>query len=390
MEQLNGHYPSDEWICTHYADDYAGQKGSVSTPIFQSSTYIFESCEEMTEQRPKNATRIRTGDRVYFYGRNGNPTVEVLEKKLAALERTDACVCFGSGMAAITSVMMHCVKQGDHLIAVEHSYGKHFLVNCLKEYGLEATIVEGTRIAEFEEAIQENTKLIYLESPMGMVYSLQDLSALSQLAREHGILTAVDNTWATPIHQKPHTLGIDLVVQSLSKYIGGHSDIIGGAVAGSWDHVEGLDKLRAGFGGILHPQEAYLALRGLRTLPVRMAAHQRNALRVAEYLDNHPKIVKVNYPGLTSHPQHELAKRQMLGFSSLMSMVMDAPVDRALTFVNDLKMFKIAVSWGGYESLIIEPRTREDNPGMSSVRLFVGQDNIDDLLGDLEHSLKLL
>ena len=382
--------PSDEWICAHYADDYADRKGSVSMPVYQSSTHIFPTIEDMWQQRQAKSERLVTGQRGYFYGRNGNPTVEVLEHKIAALERADACVSFGSGMAAITTVILNCMKQGDHLVTVTHAYGRHFFASFLEQFGLSATVLDGTSVEEFEQAIQPNTKLFYLESPMGAVYTLQDLSALSELARSRGIVTAIDNTWSTPIHQKPHTLGIDLVIHSLSKYIGGHSDIIGGAVAGSADMIESMARARSGLGGILHPQEAYLALRGLRTLPVRMAAHQVNAFRVAEYLEGHPKIAKVNFPGLPSHPQHELAKRQMLGFSSLMSIVMDAPVERAREFVDDLELFKLAVSWGGYESLIIEPREVESDKKRSTVRLFVGQDNGDDLLEDLDRSITKL
>lgn len=381
-------FTSDEWICAHYGDDYSGQKGSVSTPIFQSSTHIFNSCEEMTARR--TVTRPQEGVRTYFYGRGGNPTVEVLEDKLAALERTDGCNCFGSGMAAITSVIMYCLKQGDHAIVVDNSYGKHFLVGFLNDYGIESTTVTGTSIEEFEQAIRPDTKLIYLESPSGMMYQLQDLAAVSELARSRKILTAIDNTWATPINQKPHTFGIDLVIHSLSKYIGGHSDIIGGAVTGEWEHIRGIDKVRSAYGGILHPQEAFLALRGLRTLPVRMKAHQISGMRIAEYLSGYPKIDVVNFPGLKSHPQHELAKRQMLGFSSLMSMTVNSTVEKMRAFVNDLRLFKLAVSWGGYESLIIEPRQVKDNENLCYVRFYVGQDNIDDLLEDLEHSLKLV
>ena len=386
---VNGNdFDSDEWICAHYADDYSGQKGSVSTPIYQSSTHVFETCESMTERRGMEFPRL--GDRIYFYGRNGNPTVEVLERKLAALERTDGCLCFGSGMAAITAVMMYCLKAGDHAVVVDDSYGRHFLLGFLREFGIEATTIAGTEIDEFARALRANTRLFYLESPSGNAYSLQDLGAVSRLAEDHGIVTAIDNTWSTPIHQKPHTFGIDLVMHSLSKYIGGHSDLIGGAVTGSWDDIEEIRKVRAGFGGILHPQEGFLALRGLRTLPVRMAAHRHNGTAVAEFLERHERIVRVNYPGLASHPQHELAKRQMIGFSSLMRMEIDADVERARRFVNSLKLFKIAVSWGGYESLIIEPRALPDDPARSSVRFYVGQDRLDDLLHDLERGLRCM
>ena len=381
-------FTSDEYICSHFADDYRGQKGSVSPPIFQSSTHVFDTCEEMTAWR--GTPRSVDGERTYFYGREGNPTVEVLEAKLAALERADGALCFASGMAAITSVAMYALKPGDHAIAVQHSYGSHFLTGFLNQYGIETTVVAGTSADQFTDALRPQTRLIYLESPVGMVYRLQDLAAVGDLAHSRGVLTAIDNTWATPLHQKPHTLGIDLVIHSLSKYIGGHSDIIGGAVTGSWDRIRELARIRSQYGGILHPQESYLALRGLRTLPVRMKLHQHNGTEIAEYLSRHPKIVTVNFPGLESHPQHELAERQMLGYSSLMSMVIDAPAERARLFVNDLRLFKIAVSWGGYESLIIEPRQEGDDPGRSNVRFYVGQDNLGDLLTDLDESLKLL
>lgn len=385
-------FQSDEWICSHYADDYAGQKGSVSTPIYQSSTHIFESCDDMKEARGK--ARSCEGGRAYFYGRRGNPTVEVLEKKLAALERTEDCICCGSGMAAITSVAMYALKKGDHAVVVDHKYGKRFLTDFLSEYGIEATIVKGTDIKDFEQAIKPNTKLIYLESPTSMVFRLQDLSAVSDLARSKGILTAIDNSWASPIFQKPHTMGIDLVIHSMSKYIGGHSDIIGGAVTGSAELISGVAQIRSMYGSILHPQEAYLALRGLRTLPVRMRTHQQNGLKVATYLESHNKIVKVNHPGLESHPQHELAKRQMLGFSSLMSISVDTTIEKMQEFVDSIHLFKIAVSWGGYESLIIVPSAPNINDskgeGWCYTRLYVGLDNIDDLMEDLECSLKLL
>ncbi|MBT3274073.1 MAG: aminotransferase class I/II-fold pyridoxal phosphate-dependent enzyme [Spirochaetales bacterium] len=381
-------FSSDEWICAHYGDEYADQKGSVSTPIFQSSTYIFDTCDDMQARR--GVMRPQPGERTYFYSRDGNPTVEVLEKKLAALERTEGCNCFGSGMAAITSVMMYCLKQGDHAIVVDHSYGRNFLMNFLHEYGVETTSITGTSINEFEDAIRPNTRLIYLESPSGALYSLQDLAAVSELARSKDILTAIDNTWATPINQKPHTFGIDFVIHSLSKYIGGHSDIVGGAVTGTWELIQGTAKVRSMYGGILHPQEAYLALRGLRTLPVRMKAHGVTGRAIAEYLDNKPEVEKVNYPGLESHPQHELARRQMLGFSSLMSMSVNSTIEKMRAFVDELQLFKIAVSWGGYESLIIEPRPDPNNKKLCHVRLFVGQDNLDDLLEDFEHSFSLL
>ena len=389
MSSNGRHDPSsDEWICAHLGDDYTDRKGSVSPPIYQSSTHVFESVEAMAARR--GVQRPFTGKRTYFYGRDGNPTVEILEDKLAALEKTDGCLCFGSGMAAITSTVMHCLKPGDHAVVTERSYGSHFFSGLLADFGVEHTAVKGTSVDEFDASTRENTRFYYLESPVGSDYSIQNLAEVAKLAQSRGIITAIDNTWATPIHQKPHTFGIDLVIHSMSKYIGGHSDIIGGAVTGRWEHITPLARVRSTYGGILHPQEGYLALRGLRTLPVRMRAHAQNGMSVARYLERDASIVKVNFPGLESHPQHELAKQQMLGFSSLMSISMNAPVEKAWAFVNALRLFKIGVSWGGNESMFIKPRTLKQDERLAGTRMFVGLDNIDELLEDLEHALRLL
>lgn len=378
---------SDDWICAHLGDDYQDRKGSISPVLYQSSTHAFKDCKSIQSFRTRDLSKINEGQ--YYYGRCGNPNVEVLENKIAALERTEACLCNGAGMAAITSVLTTFVKSGDHVISIKHAYGNSFLAGLADKYNISSTIVDGTKVEEIENAITPKTKLIYLESPVSMVYTVQDLQAIAQIAKSHHIITAIDNTWATPIFQKPHTLGIDLVLHSLSKYIGGHSDIIGGAICGSIEHIKELHQTRSSYGNILHPMEAWLALRSIRTLPVRMRAHQKSAIAVAQYLDSHPKVNEVYYPGLKTSQGYSLTKKQMLGYSSLMSFTVDTTESKMIDFLEGLELFSIAISWGGYESLVIDPR-ENISPDIKGcyTRMFVGLDDVNELLNDIEMNLK--
>lgn len=385
---------SDEWICTHHGDDYEAYKGAVVAPIFQNSLHVFPSAEA------KEAFDANCSDGQYVYGRVGNPTVELVEKKIAALERGDAAKCFGSGMAAISSALMSCLSSGSHVIGVKNMYGPayRFLTEYMQKFHIEVTFVNGTDISEFRNAIRENTAAIYLESPTTFNLQLQDLQEVSKLAKLHNITTIIDNTWCTPLLQKPLEFGIDLVVHTLSKYMGGHSDIIGGVVVG---RSELIDKIavneRELFGGILHPFEAWLVMRGLRTLPVRLKQHQENAMKIAQFLEDHPKVSRVYYPGLPGHPQYELAKKQMKGCSGLMSFELTATLDKVRQFVNSLQMFKIGVSWGGFESLVIIPcaswsdeRCKEFSLSKTMVRIAVGLENVDELMEDLYSGLSIL
>jgi len=380
---------NDEWICMHLGDDYAGYKGAAAPPIFQNSLNVFSTAEDMIHYWE---TFRDTGDEPqHMYGRVSNPTIEILEKKIAALERAEACLCCGSGMAAITSAILHFLSAGDHMIAASQTYGRGYL-GYLSRFKITHSIVSGINLEEFEQAIQDNTKIIYLESPSSMFFSLQDLEGVARLARARGIITIIDNTYSTPIFQKPIPLGIDLTVHSLSKYIGGHSDIIGGAITGSKEHIRSIAKSeRSLLGGILHPFEGWLALRGIRTLPVRMKQHQQSAMKVAKFLEHHEKMIDVFYPGLESHPQYLLARKQMTGFSGLMSFTMDTTMEKAIAFVNSLDIFKIGVSWGGFESLVINPRLANlDGQSKILTRIHVGLENIDDILNHLELAARKL
>lgn len=365
---------NDEFICTHLGDEEEMHHGAVIPPLFQTSLYVLDNTDKPVNSKVKQ----------YVYGRSGNPTVDLLEKKIAALERAEDAKCFSSGMAAISSALLAFLSAGDHAVCVRNAYdpARIFIGEYLAGLGIEATFVKGDRIEDFESSIRGNTRLIYLESPVSQIFTLQDLGAVAKLARSKGIKTVVDNSWATPIFQKPCELGIDLVVHSLSKYMGGHSDVIAGAVAGN--HAD-IDKLagreRSLLGGILGPFEAWLLIRGIRTLPVRMRQHQHNALKISRYLSEHKRVRKVNYPGLQEHPQYELGMRQMKGYSGLMSIELDAEEKEIASFIRRLRLFKRGVSWGGFESLAVQGVY----PGL--VRLAIGLEDVDSILEDIDSSL---
>ena len=307
-------------------------------------------------------------------------------------------------MGAISSSILHYVNCGDHIISIKNVYGpaNNFMNVYLKEKcNIETTFVEGKKIEDFENAIRENTKLIYLESPSSAVFSLQNIKQVAALAKKHNIKTIIDNTWATPIFQRPLEMGIDLEVHSCSKYFGGHSDIVAGIVVGKEADVKSIfDREHAFLGAKMSPFEAWLILRSLRTLKIRMMQHQENALAVAKYLNNHPKVKKVMYSGLENFDQYELAKEQMKGFSGLMGFVINSDnLDDIKKFFNSLKCFRIGVSWGGHESLIYAPaisylkempKEQFDAMGISLgvMRISVGLEDYNDLIADLDEALK--
>lgn len=357
-------------------------QGSINVPVYQTSLFAFESYEEFDR-----AMAIPVNHRVY--SRGNNPTVHYLEQKLAELEAGEAAKCFASGMAAITSAILSVIQGGDHIICTHQVYGptREFLGDYLRRFGVETTFVDGSVLAEWEAAVRPNTKLLYLESPTSGMFELQDLPKLSALARGIGAVTICDNSWATPCYQQPLRLGVDLVVHSISKYIAGHSDCIGGAAIGSRQLIDRISQHEYMlFGGIMTPQTAALVARGLRTLPLRMQRHAESGLIVAGHLERQAYVRKVNHPGLASHPQHELAMRQMTGVSSLFSFETTEPADKVKAWAERLKYFKIGVSWGGFESLVTV-RAMADGSGEengSLVRLYVGIEDPQDLIRDID------
>ncbi len=307
-------------------------------------------------------------------------------------------------MGAISSAILHFVKHGEHIISIKNVYGpaNNFMNVYLKEKcNIETTFIDGKDIKDFENSIKDNTKLIYLESPSSAVFGLQDIKKVVALAKKNNIKTIIDNTWATPVFQRPLEMGIDLEIHSCSKYIGGHSDVVAGVVVGKEIDIRSIfDREHAFLGAKLSPFEAWLILRSLRTLKIRMLQHQENAIAVANFLDEHPKIKKVLYPGIESFEQYQLAKEQMSGFSGLMGFIIDSNnIDEIKNFFNSLKYFRIGVSWGGHESLIYAPaisylkempKEQFDNMGISLgvMRISVGLEEVNDLIDDLKQALK--
>ncbi|MGL5572967.1 MAG: trans-sulfuration enzyme family protein [Cetobacterium sp.] len=385
-----------ETILAHYGEERDKHNGAIVPPIYQNTLFAFESWDHIDEafSDPINNN---------IYTRGNNPSVSIVEKKLAKIAGGEKARLFSSGMAAISSAIMSCVKANCHIITLKNIYGPamNFLDNYLRtKFNIDVTFVSGESVEEIENAIRENTTLIYLESPSSAIFSMQNLKAIADLAKKHNIKTIVDNTWATPIFQKPLELGIDLEVHSCSKYLGGHSDIIAGVIIGSTKDIDSIYQNEfLLFGAKMAPFEAWLLMRSLRTLPMRMEKHQSNALKVANFLENHPKIKSVNYPGLKSHPQFELGKEQMKGYSGLMSFVIDSDeLSDIKNFVNALEHFSIGVSWGGHESLIHAPAIsylKEMTPeqfkstglSLGVMRVSIGLEHVDDLIEDLTGAL---
>ncbi len=385
-----------ETLLCHDEPMAEGHFGAVVPPIYQNTLFAFDSWEGI-DSAFDNMTEN------FVYSRLMNPTVEVAEKKIAAICGGEKAKLCASGMGAISAAIMHCIKKESHIITIKSVYGpaNNFINVFLREKcGVEVTYVSGTRIEEFEQALRPNTSLIYLESPASMTFELQDLRAVAQLAKNRGIKTVIDNTWATPIFQKPIEMGIDLEVHSVSKYLCGHSDVVAGVVVGT---KEDIDRIivseHALLGAKMAPFEGWLILRSLRTLPMRMKQHHESADKVALFLDQHPRIRSVLYPGLTSFSQYELACKQMTGCGGLFSIELDTDnLTEVKRFVNTLRMFKIGVSWGGFESLIYSPSISYAKelpleqfsamgikPGM--VRLSIGLEHRDDLINDLKMAL---
>lgn len=383
---------SDEHICTHLGDEYGRFHGAVVPPIYQNSLFVFDKFEHLAEAMKDEQSR-------YLYWRGTNPTVEIVEKKIAALEKGEKCKLFSSGMAAISSAILTFLQAGDHVLSISNIYGpttKFFTY--VEKFGISHTNTPSTDLNVIESLIQPNTKVIYLESPTTMTFKLVDLKAVAVVANKHGIKTIIDNTWATPMFQNPIAYGIDIVVHSVSKYLGGHSDLVGGALITSKEIMDHLFYHEYQLlGGVMPPYEAWLLMRGLRTLPIRMKAHQESSLKIASFLESHSSVKKVHYPGLEGSPDYELGKQQLKGYSGLMSFELaNNSFECVRKVLNSLKQFQIGVSWGGFESLVISPNygyntdqliTSGMDPGL--IRISVGLENVDELMEDLNTALQL-
>ncbi|MEK0315717.1 trans-sulfuration enzyme family protein [Cohnella sp. 56] len=367
-------------------DAYDGRHyGAVHTPVYDTSLFAFPTVADMDRADGDTGS--------FIYSRGNNPTVRALECKLAELEGGEDARCFATGMGAISAAVLASVQAGDHIVCVDQAYGpaRRLIGDYVRRFGVEADFVDGADVAAIEAAYRPNTKLLYLESPTSLMFELQDLSVCAASARARGIRTIVDNTWASPVFQRPLELGIDLVVHSLTKYVGGHSDALGGVAIGSAAAIAALSgRELVLLGAVMLPQTAALLHRGLRTLPLRMERHQAGGLAVAAYLESLPFVDRVHCPGLASHPQHALARAQMSGCGGLLSFEAGADRERLARFVDALRCFRIGFSWGGYESLVSLQEGRRSTPrqGVPVVRLHIGLESPDELIGDLAQAFR--
>ena len=387
-ESLMNH---DPYLALHYGEDKHQYLNAMSPPVFMTSLHTMDTIEDYYNV-PNGA---------YLYGRYGNPTVELAEKKIAAMERGKRAFLYASGMAAATAAVMAVCSSGSHVICVHNAY--NVLQSFLRDYtrkdlNISVSFVHGDRMEEIVAAIQDNTAMIILESPGTATFSLNDFEAIAKLAKPRGSVTYVDNTYCSPELQKPLTMGIDIVMHSCTKYLAGHSDLLGGVLVTSDPKIiDRLAQQRIWFGGILGPMEAWLLIRGMRTLGARMKQHAQTGQIVAEALEKNPKIKKVYYPGLKSHPQYELAKKQQVASSGLLSFEINASPEVAMQVVNRLKIFQIGPSWGGYESLVVMPlygNTEEYvewyGGSRGLIRIHCGLEGADVLLKDIEQALEIV
>ena len=381
---------SPEMITAHYGEEYEKYYNAIVPPIFMNSLNVFDEIDDYFDAKVHDK-------HTYVYGRVQNPTVRILEDKVAALEHGVAAFAFASGMAAATTAVLSVVKTGQNIVCIRNAYGplKNFVEKyCPVHLGTTLTYVKGNDISDFENAITDNTGLVILESPSSVVFSLQDIEAVCKIAHAHGAKVYIDNTFCTPIFSNPLDMGVDIVMHTTSKYMGGHSDLIGGMLAVRDEELaHTIVTNRELFGGIIGPMEAWLVIRGLRTLSLRVKAHEEVAMQVARYLENHPKVDKVYYTGLESHPQYELAKKQQRGNTGLITFEIKGSAEDAKKVINSLKIFKIGVSWGGFESLACMPHLRLDEQTcdwlggrQNLIRIHCGMEGTDALIADLEQA----
>ena len=382
-----------ETAAVHGAADLEKKNGPVTPPIYQTSTF------EVTDN--KEQQRVTTTDR--YYTRWGNPTITVAEQTIAELEGTEAARTFASGMGAITSTVLAFLKAGDHIVSQRDVYGgvAKFFTEWLPRMGIETTFVDTTDYGQYEQAVRKNTKLLYLESPTNPALRVVDFKQAAALARKHGLISLIDSTFGTPINQRPAEYGIDMVMHSGTKYLSGHADLTCGVICGRQGLMDQLWETRTTLGNCMDPHAAWMLTRGLKTLAVRVARQNENALRVAEFLERHAKVRKVHYPFLKSHPQHALARQQMSGGSGMVTFEVEGTGEAACRVSEAMQLFKLATSLGGVESLVSIPvltshamisAELREKMGVTEqmVRLSVGIENADDLIADLERALEAM
>jgi len=382
-------------ILNHLGEDRSQYFNAVSPPIIQSSNFVFDRLEDF---------RAALSDELQstIYTRGNNPTVAILRKKIAALEHAEDALIFGSGVGAIAAAVIAHVKTGDHIVCVEapYSWTHKLLTSFLAPLGITHSFVDGSDIGQIEAAIQDNTVLLFLESPNSVTFEIQDLKACAALAKKHNLITIIDNSYASPIFQNPINFGIDIVVHSGTKYINGHSDVVVGVLAASKAVVKMVfESVYMTLGGIVSPNDAALVIRGLRTLEMRMKKSNESVQKIIAYLDQHPKVAEILFPFHPSHPQYVLATQQMSGTGGLSSVILNVDeIEKVEDFFHRLKRFLLAVSWGGHESLVLPFCAFHNVPGKEAeatanwrlVRFYIGWEDPDWLIEDLDQAMKAL
>ena len=377
----------------HAGESDIGDAVPLTTPVYETSTFVFENAAEVAAYNQGKSSK-------YLYSRYANPTIVSVERKLAALEQAESALLFSSGQGATTTILMAHVKSGDEVVCSSAIYGGtlHLLQDVLTRFGVQARFVTIEELAEPEGVLSAATRVVWFESPINPTLRCIDIAKIAAVCRARGVLSVIDNTFASPINQQPLKLGIDLAMQSATKYLNGHSDVTGGSVAGPAALVDPIAKLRRQIGTVMDPYPAYALGRGLKTLPLRIARHNANAQAVAEFLAADRRVSQVYYPGLPSHPDHAIAKRQMTGFGGMVCFDLEGSYERAEKLYDRLKVIKRAASLGGVESLISMPvltsqwghsddQLRAAGVTRGMLRLSVGLEDAEDLIADLDGAL---
>jgi cystathionine beta-lyase/cystathionine gamma-synthase len=383
--------PATELI--HAGEVDRGDAVPLTTPIYETTTFVFENAAEVVAYNEGRSTK-------YLYSRYTNPTVVAAERKLAALDRAEAALLFSSGQGATTTILMAHAKAGDEVVCSTAIYGGtlHLLQDVLARFGVTPRFVSLDQLAAPDRLFTDRTRILWFESPINPTLRCVDVRRIAEACRARNVLSVIDNTFASPINQRPLALGVDLAMQSVTKYLNGHSDVTGGAVTGSTALVAPIEDARRLVGTVMDPHPAYALGRGLKTLPLRMAAHNANAQAVAEHLAADRRVTQVHYPGLPSHPDHAIARQQMSGFGGMVCFDLDGSYDRAARLYDRLRVIKRAASLGGVESLMSMPvltsqwghtdaQLREAGITRGMLRLSVGLEDLSDLLEDLDQAL---
>ncbi len=379
------------YIINELGEERGAYFNAVAPPIMQTSNFASRSVADMR-------FKLQHEEETYQYTRGNNPTVTMLEQKIAALEGAEHAIAFGSGIAAVAAAILSQVKAGDHIVCTQHPYSwtNTLLHKFLPRFSVEATLVDGTDAENYRRAIRPNTTLLYLESPTSFTFDLQDIPAVTAIAKAHNCTTIIDNSYASPLHQNPIQMGVDLVVHSCTKYIGGHSDVMGGMICGSRASINRIfEQDYMTLGAILSPHDAWLLIRGLRTLPLRMARIAASTRQVVDFLVQHSKVEKVLFPFLPSHPQYALAKKQMRDNSGQFSVILNTQsIEKVDLFCDSLQHFLMAASWGGHESLIFPVSATYTTTGpkpelpFNMIRFYVGLEEPAYLIRDLAQALE--